>query len=122
MSIRLLVDMNLSPDWVAELGRHGFDAIHWSAIGDPRSSDQSIMAWARHNGYTVFTHDLDFGSIRALTHADGPSVLQVRGQNIFPQHLSALVIAALCRYEAELSTGAILIIEEMKCRVRVLPI
>lgn len=36
MSIRLLVDMNLSPDWVAELAHHGFDAIHWSTIGDPR--------------------------------------------------------------------------------------
>jgi hypothetical protein len=33
MSIRLLIDMNLSPEWVAELGRHGFDAVHWSSIG-----------------------------------------------------------------------------------------
>jgi len=115
MSIRLLVDRNLSPDWVAELERHGFNAT-------PRSSDQNIMAWARNNEYTVFTHDLDFGTILALTHADGPSVLQVRGQNILPQHLSGLVIAALRRYRAELSAGAILIIEEKKCRVRVLPL
>ena len=29
MSIRLLVDMNLSPEWVAELARQGYgDAVH----------------------------------------------------------------------------------------------
>jgi hypothetical protein len=27
MSLRLLIDMNLSPDWVAELSRHGYFAI-----------------------------------------------------------------------------------------------
>jgi predicted nuclease of predicted toxin-antitoxin system len=34
MKIRLLGDMNLSPEWVAEFARHGLDAVHWSAVGD----------------------------------------------------------------------------------------
>jgi len=42
------------------------------------------MAWARANGHVVFTHDLDFGTTLALTHAAGPSVIQVRGQNVLP--------------------------------------
>ena len=31
------------------------------------------MDWALTNGYAVFTHDLDFGTLLALTHATGPS-------------------------------------------------
>jgi predicted nuclease of predicted toxin-antitoxin system len=35
MTPRLLIDMNLSPDWVEFFGSHGVDAIHWSAVGTP---------------------------------------------------------------------------------------
>jgi predicted nuclease of predicted toxin-antitoxin system len=122
MSLRLLLDMNLSPDWVAELSRHGYEAVHWSTLGDPRAADTTIMAFARANGYVVFTHDLDFGTVLALTHADGPSVLQVRGQNILPDHLGPLVVAALRQYEAALTAGAMVVVEERKSRVRVLPL
>jgi predicted nuclease of predicted toxin-antitoxin system len=75
MSIRLLLDMNLSPEWVAELARHDYSAVHWSTVGDPRAADTTIMAWARANGCAVFTRDLDFGTILALTHADAASEL-----------------------------------------------
>ena len=37
-------------------------AIHWSTIGVANASDEEIMAWAKENGYIVFTHDLDFGA------------------------------------------------------------
>ena len=43
MSIKLVIDMNLSPDWVPVLSGHGWQAIHWSAVGDPRASDRTIM-------------------------------------------------------------------------------
>jgi predicted nuclease of predicted toxin-antitoxin system len=122
MSIRLLIDMNLSPDWVAELARHGYIALHWSNVGNPRAADSDIMAWARGNDHIVFTHDLDFGTLLALTHAHGPSVLQVRGQDILPENMGRLVVAALRQYEAALISGALVVVEERKSRVRVLPI
>ena len=68
MSIRILIDMNLSPDWVDELSQHGWDAVHWSAIGDPRAMDREIINWAQANAHVVFTHDLHFGTMLALTH------------------------------------------------------
>jgi len=49
MIIRLLIDMNLSTEWVAELSSQGYDALHWSNFGDPRAADAVIMAWARAN-------------------------------------------------------------------------
>jgi predicted nuclease of predicted toxin-antitoxin system len=121
MSVRLVVDMNLSPEWVSELARHGWSAVHWSTLGDPRADDAAIMTWALANGYVVFTHDLDFGSTLALTKATGPSVIQVRGQNVLPEHLAPLVVAALRQHDAALAAGALVVVEEKKSRVRVLP-
>jgi predicted nuclease of predicted toxin-antitoxin system len=122
MSLALLVDMNLSPDWVPHLARLGWTAVHWSSVGDPRASDATIMQWARDNHHVVFTHDLDFGTALALTHASGPSVVQVRGQNVLPDDIAPLVTAALRLHEAALAAGALVVVEEKKSRVRVLPL
>src|SRR5262245_54857905 len=99
MSVKILIDMNLSPDWVKVLQRHGWSAVHWSSVGDPHAADGTIMDWALANGYIVFTHDLDFGTPLALTHATGPSVLQVRAQDILPDHLESVVVAALRQHD-----------------------
>ena len=122
MSIRVVLDMNLSPDWVDVLSNAGWSSIHWSAIGSPNATDREIMNWAYTNGYVVFTHDLDFGTMLALTHASGPSVLQVRGQNVLPDHMACLVVAALSQHKADLAAGALVVVDESKSRVRVLPI
>jgi hypothetical protein len=39
MSLQLLVDMNLSPEWIGELAKHGWTAVHWSAVGYPKADD-----------------------------------------------------------------------------------
>ena len=59
MSIQIVIDMNLSPDWVDELTTHGWSSVHWSTIGNPQAADSEIMDWARLNNHVVFTHDLD---------------------------------------------------------------
>lgn len=122
MTVRIVVDMNLSPEWVPVLASRGYDAVHWSAIGNPRAPDTEIVDWARAQGFVVFTHDLDFGAALALTHAAGPSVLQVRGQGVLPEHISTLVFATLQQYEEELNAGALVTVDEKRSRVRVLPL
>ena len=122
MNIQIVIDMNLSPDWVHALSRHGWTSVHWSAIGDPRATDREIMDWARSNSHVVFTHDLDFGTMLALTHASGPSVIQVRGQNVLPDHMGPIVAAALKQHQTELAAGALVVVDESTSRVRVLPI
>ena len=120
--MKILVDMNLSPDWVAVLGSAGWETIHWSIVGDPRAEDTEIMAWARQQQHVVFTHDLDFGTLLALTNADGPSVIQVRTQDVTPQAIGSLVADTLRRFEKELERGALIVIDEVRARVRVLPL
>ena len=55
MRPKLLVDMNLSPEWIPALEKHGWQAMHWSDVGDPRASDRDIMDWAVAHQYVVFT-------------------------------------------------------------------
>ena len=120
--IKLLIDISLSPAWIDVFAKHAWSAIHWSAVGDPRSSDRTVMAWARENGYVVFTHDLDFGTLLALTHAMGPSVIQVRTHDVLPGHLEQIVVTAIRTYESQLRDGAIVTVDELRGKVRVLPI
>ena len=122
MSVRLLIDMNLSPDWVPVLKNHGWLAVHWSTVGDPRDSDRAIMDWAVKHEYIVFTHDLDFGTMLALSHSTGPSVLQIRAEDILPDHLESIVIAALKQHDADLASGSLVVVDESRTRVRILPI
>ncbi|MEW6125822.1 MAG: DUF5615 family PIN-like protein [Acidobacteriota bacterium] len=98
--MKILIDMNLSPDWVEVFAKHGITAVHWSAVGDPRAADTVLMDWARDNNYVVFTHDLDFGTALALTKAESPSVIQVRTQDITPAHLEKPVIDVLQNHES----------------------
>ena len=119
---RLLVDMNLSTEWVPLLQAAGHEAVHWSEVGNPRAPDSELMAWAHARNYAVFTHDLDFGTMLALSQAEGPSVLQVRCLNVLPEAISALVLQLLDSYSEALDQGALIVADEQRQRVRILPL
>jgi predicted nuclease of predicted toxin-antitoxin system len=122
MSLRIVVDMNLSVEWIAALKTHGCSAVHWSSIGDPHAEDSAIMEWALANDHVVFTHDLDFGTMLALTHASGPSVLQIRGSLVLPEDIGAVLFEALKQHEIVLASGALVVIDVKRLRIRVLPL
>jgi len=120
--MKLLIDMNLSPEWVELLATEGVTAVHWSKIGNSSASDKELMAWAKSNGHIVLTHDLDFGAILAATSADAPSVVQLRFQDLAPSHAKQLVVKVLNDYRHELEQGALISLDEDKARVRILPL
>lgn len=122
MSLAVLIDMNLSPDWVPLLQSHGHTAVHWSTVGDIYALDPELMDWARTNNYIILTHDLDFGTILAQTHATGPSVALIRAQDPTPTLVGTAVLAALQQCESDLLTGALVVIDPGHHRVRILPI
>ena len=120
--IKLVVDISLSPGWVDVFTKQGWSAVHWSTVGDPRAKDRVLMAWARDHGRIVFTHDLDFGALLALTRANGPSVIQVRSHDVLPEHLEEIVVATIRAYHPQLLQGAIVTVDESRSKVRMLPI
>ncbi len=120
--MNILVDMNLTPRWVGVLAKHGWTCFHWSAVGDPRATDQEIMQWALDNSCLVFTHDLDFGAILAVTGARGPSVVQVRTQDVLPEHLESDLVQVLRAHQPAIESGALVVLDESRSRVRILPL
>lgn len=120
--MKILLDMNLSPDWVDVLAKHDISVVHWSTVGDPRAEDTEIIDWARTNDYIVFTHDLDFGTMLALTGAESPSVIQVRTQDVTPAHLETIVLEVLRNHKLLLESGALIVLDEGRERVRILPL
>jgi predicted nuclease of predicted toxin-antitoxin system len=120
--MKLLVDMNLSPRWVAYLGEAQFHSEHWSNVGSAQAVDAEIMAYAADRDYVVLTSDLDFGAILAATHRGKPSVIQVRSRNVGPEFIGATVVQALQQLQTDLRAGALLTVEEASTRVRLLPL
>jgi len=120
--MKILIDMNLPPRWAKVFAAKGWESLHWSQVGAPTASDREIMNWAKDNDCIVFTHDLDFSGLLAATQGEGPSVIQVRTQNVLPEGIGTLVITALKKYQHELEQGAIITIEPQRARVRILPL
>lgn len=119
--MKVLIDMNLSMKWVPIFEQYGWRAVHWRNIGEPHASDSTIMAWARENGYVVFTQDLDFGTLLATTYVQKPSVIQVRIHNALPENLGPWLVGILQEHQGSLESGALLTVTEDRTRVRILP-
>jgi predicted nuclease of predicted toxin-antitoxin system len=120
--MKLLFDMNLSPVLAASMRDSGWETIHWSDVGNPRATDATILEWAGKNGYWIVTNDLDFGAILAATKAECPSVVQVRTEDVSPDHLEPILTVVLQEYKSYLEDGALISVDEVKSRVRILPI
>jgi predicted nuclease of predicted toxin-antitoxin system len=120
--MKLVVDMNLSPSWSSRLAEHGFEAVHWSAIGASTAPDHEILAWAREQGFVVITNDLDFSAILAATSGLAPSVAQLRMQDLISDAAVNVVARALEVYREQIDEGALLSIDESGTRVRILPL
>jgi len=120
--MKILVDMNLSPDWASFLGEAGFEVVHWSKIGSKTATDSELMQWAAENDHVVLTADLDFGAILAATHGTKQSVVQVRGDLLSPHAIGSAVVRALRQAHQELRDGALISIDVVNARLRILPL
>jgi predicted nuclease of predicted toxin-antitoxin system len=120
--VKLLIDMNLAPSWVRVLTIAGHDAVHWSEVGDPRASDTEVMAYALRNGLIVLTHGLDFGDMLAATGGAGPSVVQIRADDVRVETIARQVVRALETCSTALTDGALLSVDMDRARLRLLPL
>ncbi|UHD17820.1 DUF5615 family PIN-like protein [Thiocapsa bogorovii] len=44
MTLRLVIDVNLSPEWVPVLTEAGFETVHWTQVGDPSAPDRCCLS------------------------------------------------------------------------------
>jgi predicted nuclease of predicted toxin-antitoxin system len=118
--MKLVVDMNLSIDWIPALRAAGIEAVHWIEIGPQDADNAEIMAWAQANGSVVLTRDLGFAAALTMQGLASPSIVQLRIAQVRPERHIHLVRHALMRYGAHLEQGAVVTLEEERTRVRVL--
>ncbi len=120
--MKILVDMNLSPEWLKVLEQAGWQACHWSTMGSPSAADTELFNWARQHGWLLLTQDLDFAEILFHTQAGAPSVVLLRLRNELDTVQQARVCTLLQTATPALETGALLVIDERRARLRRLPI
>lgn len=123
--MKLLIDENLSPDWIIALQAGGFEASHWSNVGSGDAPDAEIIAYPETNDFVVFTRDLDFGIAQASMQTKSPSVVQLRSRDVDPNVIGTQVIDALRQMSSALESGALLTIDARtlwRIRLTLLPI
>jgi len=65
---------------------------------------------------------LDFGTALALARPKGPSLFQIRAEDVLLDNLQGIVLAALKQHQEDLAEGALVVVDAAKSRVHVLPI
>jgi predicted nuclease of predicted toxin-antitoxin system len=120
--VKILIDMNLSPEWADLFREHGHESRHWSEVGVASAPDTDLLQWAARESHIILTHDLDFGDILAASRAQLPSVIILRAADVQIETLGLRVVDQLRDFEQELNRGAILVIDTINARLRVLPI
>lgn len=81
-----------------------------------------LMAWAIEHDHVVLANDLDFTALLASSGAAGPSVIQLRAQNLLPEAVGKIVVHVLNEHEVAFEQGAFVTVDEAKARVRILPL
>jgi len=121
--MRVLIDMNLTPRWVAYLREAGHEAIHWSGVGLATAKDSEICAHARRHHFVLLTNDLDFPQILAHTKEAAPSVILLRGEPLVPEARGTALLRAMETCREEITQGAIVTLDwSGQPRARVLPL
>lgn len=120
--MRFLADAGVSPKTVEFLKRLGHEAIHVRTLGLQRAPDHKLVELARADGSVVVTFDLDFGDILALGVLDKPSAIIFRIADERADSVNQRLSSVLTERLADLESGALILVENTRYRVRKLPI
>ena len=118
-----LVDNALSPQLAEGLRAAGLDAVHVRDLGLQGADDVALFELAAREHRILLSEDTDFGTLLALRQSAKPSVILFRHMpNRSAASLTSIILANLDTVEADLTTGAIVVFEANRIRVRRLPI
>jgi len=119
---RLLADLNISPLTVALLRHEGWDIARTSEFLPATATDEELLVLARKDRRAIITHDLDFSALLALQGHSQPSLITLRLASGDPVDVARRLIAVTMVLAEALSQPCAVTIEDLKVRVRELPI
>jgi predicted nuclease of predicted toxin-antitoxin system len=120
--MRFLADAGISPETANYLRQLGHDAIHVRELGLQRAADDELVKLARAQDRIVLAFDLDFGEILALGVLDRPSVILLRLSDETAASVNRRLSAVLAEQQSALERGALVLVEDVRYRVRALPL
>ena len=121
--MRFLLDENQSPRLAGLLVDAGHDAVHVRDLNLLRSPDGDVLEAARQARRVIVSADTDFGDLLAASNATGPSILLLRRQpGRRADEIAALILANLGVVSMDLETGAVVVLDDERIRIRSLPL
>lgn len=121
--MRFLVDNPLSFRVAVVLRDAGYDAVHVRDYGLGAAADTTLLERAQREDRVIVSADTDFGTLLAQMRTSKPSFILLRWPGLRRAEDQAHVILAnLSSVQDDLSTGAVVVIEPSRIRVRALPI
>jgi predicted nuclease of predicted toxin-antitoxin system len=120
--VRFLLDMGVDVRVAAWLRDQTHEAVHLRDEGLQRLPNGEIFTKAISERRIILTFDLDFGEIAALARGRKASVVVFRLHNTRTQHVLDRLAAVLADCGSTLEKGAVVVVEETRHRVRLLPV
>jgi predicted nuclease of predicted toxin-antitoxin system len=105
------------------LNQSAYDAVHVRELGLQSSADEAVFDRAVDESRVLISADTDFGAVLALRQSIRPSVMLLRGPSQRPPEAQAeLILQNLPALAESIDKGSVIVFEETRIRVRMLPI
>lgn len=120
--MKFLGDIGIFPRTIALSREQRYDSIHLIEKNIEKMRDPNILNKARQEERVLFTVDLDFAQLLAISGESLPSVILFRLENVSREVVNHYLLAILNGYATELTNGVIISVNDVSIRLRYLPI